>query len=323
MGVTGKRSAAFDNLRGLLMVLVVFGHLMETMSRDPIAEKHALYFLIYTFHMPAFLFLSGYFGRFSWKRVARLVVLYALFQAIYCGFSAWVLEKTIATPYTKPYWILWYLMVLIYDTCLIPVLDRIRGKWRWAAMAGLVALAVGVGHYEKIQYPWSLSRFFVFLPYFALGHWMGQGAGKERPRLWPVPGAIALMLTVGMYLDDTVTVKMLYGALPYYIDEGPLIRLIILVAGGCWTVALLGAAGTWLDREIPLLTGWGQRTLPIFLLHGFVVKWLDHREILGDSLWIPVLLTPVLLVLFGNPFVGRAFQWLLRKIDGIFPKAMV
>ena len=52
------REYGFDNLRGLLIVLVVLGHLLEICGSFPGAGF--LYRTIYSFHMPAFLFLSGY-----------------------------------------------------------------------------------------------------------------------------------------------------------------------------------------------------------------------------------------------------------------------
>lgn len=50
-----QRSSRFDNLRALLILLVVFGHCQE------LIQKNLLYRVIYSFHVPAFIFLSGYF----------------------------------------------------------------------------------------------------------------------------------------------------------------------------------------------------------------------------------------------------------------------
>ncbi|WP_297195804.1 acyltransferase family protein [uncultured Flavonifractor sp.] len=55
------REYRYDNLRFFLMALVVLGHLLEITPDIP--YKRELYYLIYSFHMPAFLFLSGIFAR--------------------------------------------------------------------------------------------------------------------------------------------------------------------------------------------------------------------------------------------------------------------
>ena len=49
------REYQYDNLRFLLIALVVLGHLLEIAVEFP--QKEILYTLIYSFHMPAFLFL--------------------------------------------------------------------------------------------------------------------------------------------------------------------------------------------------------------------------------------------------------------------------
>ena len=55
------REYQWDNLRFLLISLVVLGHLWEIMGQAP--YKDVVYRIIYSFHMPAFLFLSGMFAK--------------------------------------------------------------------------------------------------------------------------------------------------------------------------------------------------------------------------------------------------------------------
>ena len=55
------RSNSWDNIKGLLILLVVFGHclwdLQDRHWNDLIVDG------IYFFHMPAFVFVSGYFSK--------------------------------------------------------------------------------------------------------------------------------------------------------------------------------------------------------------------------------------------------------------------
>ena len=59
-----KRNAFFDNARVLLIFLVVFGHMLQPFI-DGSRGLHTLYIWIYTFHMPAFILLSGFFAKGS------------------------------------------------------------------------------------------------------------------------------------------------------------------------------------------------------------------------------------------------------------------
>ncbi|EAE0774479.1 acyltransferase, partial [Listeria monocytogenes] len=57
-----QRTAYFDNAKFLLMILVVFSHLLQPFIGDQ-KFYHDLYYFIFTFHMPAFVFLAGYFAK--------------------------------------------------------------------------------------------------------------------------------------------------------------------------------------------------------------------------------------------------------------------
>ena len=52
------REYKFDNLKILLILLVVLGHIIE-----PFYKLNTLYLIIYAFHMPVFVYISGYFAK--------------------------------------------------------------------------------------------------------------------------------------------------------------------------------------------------------------------------------------------------------------------
>lgn len=57
-----SRDSYFDNAKFLLIFLVVFGHIIRSYIHDNDALLH-IYKFIYTFHMPAFILISGYFAK--------------------------------------------------------------------------------------------------------------------------------------------------------------------------------------------------------------------------------------------------------------------
>lgn len=58
-----ERDYLFDNIKGLLIFLVVFGHLISYSSFKKIHSIDFIYLSIYIFHMPIFVFISGYFSK--------------------------------------------------------------------------------------------------------------------------------------------------------------------------------------------------------------------------------------------------------------------
>ena len=73
------RNYRMDNIRCILIFLVVFGHMLTW-----IPEADTPYRIIYLFHMPAFLFLTGYFSHFNISKIlTQLAYPYILFQILY------------------------------------------------------------------------------------------------------------------------------------------------------------------------------------------------------------------------------------------------
>lgn len=64
--LTQSRSPYWDTLKGLLILLVILGHCGTALS-------DGLLSVIYSFHMPLFVFISGYFSKktASYKRTEQ------------------------------------------------------------------------------------------------------------------------------------------------------------------------------------------------------------------------------------------------------------
>lgn len=94
-----KRCFAADNVRFILIFLVVFAHLLETMKPDEGSAN--IYKAIYSFHMPALIFLFGYFARYNPTRIVfRWIIPYAVFQCAYLVFA--ILFLKMAGSYNLP-----------------------------------------------------------------------------------------------------------------------------------------------------------------------------------------------------------------------------
>ena len=320
------RSCAYDNLRGILIFCVVFAHLLEQAPGFPLGP--VFYRAIYTFHMPAFLFLFGFFARFHPRKIVfSFVVPYVVFQTLYILFDCFVLGNDTALQFTAPYWLMWFLMVCIFCQLLIPFFDTPSRKAQvfWVCAAFVLALLIG---YEKsVFYYLSLSRFFVFLPWFLLGLYGGKHRAAIENGLRtakPLFCLLILLATLGaavlIHHYPGLTSAMFYGSYPYAsLGYTPLTRLVLMLGAALWLLLLLLFSLRLMNRPIPLLTCLGRNTLPVFLLHGFVVRGLPVLApgILTRPLAVMGLAFAMLL-LFGNPWVGKAFRWIFsdRWMDG-------
>lgn len=279
-----KRIYAFDNFKAFLMLCVIGGHLMEVCTAGKTGLP--LYRVIYSFHMPAFLFLSGFFGKFRFSRLLRLGGLYLIFQVLYKLFVHVYLRSvpfdSLSFSFATPYWLLWYLLVMLYDLSLIPLLERVRGRNQIAVLAVSIAAALLAGYCSRIGYYLSLSRFFCFLPFFIGGFYLGQhrqqllsaaerlSGGKRTLVL--ILGFFCMLAAVYLCLSGGFSAKMMYGSYGYFKGYGPVQRAELYGIALLWLFALLSVFLLLLKSKIPFLSWFGKNTLVFYLLHGFVIK---------------------------------------------------
>ena len=114
-----ERVLWLDNLKGVLIFLVVLGHCIQFTSPDP--DTNLLFNFIYSFHMPLFMFLSGYACyksdvKFSiiGKRFIQLIIPFMSFNAI----NAILIGNNYFIYFTNPQTGLWFLWALFFITIL-------------------------------------------------------------------------------------------------------------------------------------------------------------------------------------------------------------
>ncbi len=307
-----QRNYKMDNIRFLLIFLVILGHFIELFQGE---FSLALYKIIYSFHMPAFLFLTGFFARFNPRKIViNLVCPYILFQILYRTFDSSILQGkgSFTLNFTTPYWILWYLLTTICYYLLIPLIDNEKARSRKIILGLAIAISLLSGFDTTIGYYGSLSRSYTFLPFFLSGFYLSKT--KKMPqknrRLLPLSGLMALLCSFCIINNSAITKQVLYGSYSYEkAGYNPLIKAIILVCGFAWIVFLLSTVP---NKKIPFVSLLGQNTLPIFLLHGFLIKLAQKYQLFTFSeiqnLLLAFALSLVIICLFGNPWIAKFFH---------------
>lgn len=312
------RDYRFDNIKVLLIFLVVFGHLLELIADKTFS--HELYLLIYSFHMPAFVFVSGYFARWSPKKIlTRLAWVYVLFQVVYILFDNALFGNSAPIQFFTPYWLMWYMLVMVYCYCLIPFIDTSSTPKRLVVLGLAVAVSLLAGFDDNVGRFMSLSRFFTFLPYFIAGYYMGKSGnslakleerlGSKKPLT--VLAALAAVIVAAMFVVscDAITPNVLYGASSYCAaDYGPLLKGALMLVAVAFIALLLLAMP---NRRVPFVTAVGAGTLSIYILHGFIVRALSLTGIfcLGEvgNLVLALLMSVALVFALGCKPVAKLF----------------
>lgn len=307
-----QRDYKMDNFRLLLIFLVLLGHFMELFKGE---LTSSLYKIIYSFHMPAFLFLTGFFARFDRRKIVfQLIYPYILFQIIYQAFDALVYKEkdTFTIKFGTPFWLLWYLLITIFCYLLLPLFDSKNKSSRTTIVITSIILALLSGFDTSLGYYGSLARFFSFLPFFIAGYYASHTEKKQKNPLWFALLLGVLLIAASYYVISSpeITKDVLYASYSYKKAEyNAYIKLFLLLLGFAWIAFLLFIIP---NKKIPMLSVLGQHTLSVFLLHGFLVRLAKKHKIFcysePENLLYAVILSVTIICLFGNPWSAKWFD---------------
>ncbi|WP_431044464.1 acyltransferase family protein [Streptomyces sp. P1-3] len=318
-----QRDAFFDNAKYLAIVLVAMGHSWEPLT-DHSRTAEALYMTVYTFHMPAFILISGYFSRsFDMRpdRLKRLItgvaVPYVLFETAYTFFKRWADDDpTYDFSLLDPWYLTWFLVALFVWRMTTPIWKLVRWPVPLSlAIATLAAVSPDIGDDLDLQ------RVLQFLPFFVIGLHMKpehfQMVRRRSVRILSVP-VFACALLVGYWAGPRMNSAWFYhrdsvqelGAPPW---TGPLMTAALF---SC-SMVLVACFFAWVPRRHMWFTALGAGTLYGYLLHGFLAKgsrfwgWFDAYPWLHEPLGeiTVTVIAAVVVTALCTPPVQRAFRW--------------
>lgn len=330
-GSTGQRDPFFDNAKLFAIALVVAGHSWEPLTDGSRAAK-ALYLLVYAFHMPAFIVISGYFSRsFDSRpdRVQRLIsgvaIPYLVFETAYSVFKRYA-DDDPAHPVSlvDPWYLTWFLAALFVWRLTAPIWRVVRWPLPLAVAVALLATTSNLGDELDLQ------RVFQFLPFFVLGLHLGPehfARVRSRPARLAAGPVFAAALAFAYWIAPRVDRAWMYHRessddLGVSRLAGAATTLLTLGCSTVLTVAFLALVPTGRRWFTTLGTG----TLYAFLLHGFLAKgsrywgWYDNgfAESPPGAVVITAIAVTIALVLCSAP-VRRLFRPVVEpRLDWAF-----
>ncbi|MFE6161263.1 acyltransferase family protein [Streptomyces sp. NPDC056486] len=273
-----RRDAFFDNAKYLAIVLVAMGHAWEPLRGDSRAAA-ALYITVYTFHMPAFIVISGYFSRSfdaSPGRLKRLVtgiaVPYVIFEVAYTFFKRYADDDpTYPISLLDPWYLTWFLIALFIWRLTTPLWKLVR----WPLPLSL-AIAVLASVSPDIGDDLDLQRVLQFLPFFVLGLCLKpehfQIVRRREARLIALP-VFATVLLFAYWAAPRMNAAWFYrrDSAQELAAPGWTGGVMTLAMFGC-SVVLVACFFAWVPGRKLWFTALGAGTLYGYLLHGFLAK---------------------------------------------------
>ena len=313
-----QRDYYFDNLKAVLIFLVIMGHLVRRIRTDLFFEVRDF---IYLFHMPLFIFVSGYFskgfykgGKYRWYKLINFLILFVLYVTL-VQFSYVIFQHDAFNP--KAYIIQsgapWYLLCMFYWYALIPLARKLPG---WILIPFSLIPSALAGCFPQIGTFLCLSRAIIFWPFFLMGYYCTHG------QLSLLCGGLT---GVAFHLFRNRFPRWAYIIFARYsYDEreistagGILLRLAVTLAAVLFSMGLMALIPS---GKTPV-SHVGRDTLPIYILHRpFVVAAgaMGLFEAVPDDSILSVLLFAVLALLLAwllsRPPIVKGFGSFVRLL---------
>ncbi|TDL80247.1 acyltransferase family protein [Peribacillus frigoritolerans] len=313
-----NRESYFDNAKFILIILVVFGHVIRSFIDDNEFMLN-VYKFVYTFHMPAFILISGFFAKgynkkgYVQKIFKKLIIPYLIFQGIYSVYYFLVESgNTLAVDPLDPHWSLWFLMSLFFWNLFLFAYTKLDKR---LAMLIAIGLGVAIGYVDSASNYLSVSRTFVFFPLFLAGFYLDKSHFKKLTAAKVRLASIALLLvTFIAYFNLDFDYEWLFGSKPYSaVSNADAADAFIRLGFYSLTFILTFSFLSLIPKRNFFFTHWGTRTFYVYLLHGFIVKSFRNSEALDwlkdyQSVTLIILLSILLTFILSTNFVKTVTQ---------------
>ena len=321
-----KRDDIWDNYKGILSFTVVFAHyLYYYLGNKKGTLVSQLFVLIYIFHMPAFIFCSGFFSKSdnakSKESLFKLVIHYFIFNTSMMIFMYFYNGEQL--KFLSPYYSYWYLLSLIFWRIIIIYVDIENQK---SIILKCFALALINGYSSAFSNNiFSIRRTIAFFPFFVLGYLLPKDKFKD------------ILNIISSPLKKTqvfIFFILLYSGVFYCIRKKILVfsvgdllmtaygnfyaikkRFLLFVIAFFMLFSLLLALP---NRKIPFFTMAGRNSLYIYLFHRvFPIFFRNHY---GPNLTVKKILyygfieTILIMIVFGNDFITQKISKFINYI---------
>lgn len=325
------RNPLLDYLKGFAIFLVVWGHTIQfgsTNTYDFFANP--IFALIYTFHMPLFMAVSGYlfyhsqakrsFQKLAQTKITQILIPLLLWAVIALVINnSWQLRRhpeTWPTILTVPKYVatvtagLWFLWASLFCSLLTALISKKLGDriWVYVTAALLVML---------LPNDYSLSLIKFMLPYFFAGYLYHKYAARlEKFKMGFI--YLSFLLYPLLVLAWTREAYIYLSGPMFSLFGSPHDLLIIayryLIGGfGIILIAYIMQYLLLLPK-IKILSWLGKNSLGIYLIGSLLIPFVIIRLHYtgGNSLYYSLLLTPA--VSIGIAIFSAGATELLSKV---------
>lgn len=321
-------SYLIDNLKVLLIFLVVFNHIIAfNLVKVDIVVRY-IWYAITIFHMPAFIFVSGYLSKKpqnTFKNVKNLLIPYILGYSLTWYAQIW-LGKSVTYELLRPTGtVMWYVLALFIYRLTIEGL----GKIRFIVPLSII-FALWAGTRPEFSTFVSASRIVVFFPFFVAGYlWKSDyitAVRKFKGKWVLIPISGVLLWGIPNYMiTNNMAISIFRGNHSYKIcgltePEGIVLRLLMYLVSFIVIYTLLALIP---DIKLPF-TYIGRHTMGIYFFHYPIMIIMNGLYLLlipqMNNVWVLLGVSLVFILILGSLPVDLLYTGILNLIAFILFK---
>ncbi len=301
-----KRIEKWDILKFFLIFTVVLGHFADFYTGKSELMRH-LFFFIYTFHMPLFIFVSGLFSKktvdkMRFEKIAGYMVVYLftkLALALYVLIAWGKFELKLFNDGGLP----WFMLAMFA----FPLITYCVRKVKFPIVLAVgIAVALVVGYFRWVGTVLSLSRIIVYFPFYYVGYKIKASdlqrlVEDKRVKIASAVFLVLLGVAVFGFGEHFYFLRVMFTGKNSYYTIKPHFYYAFLLRLLCYVISALAGfaviALTPNNTKIKGITTLGARTLSVYVYHNillYIIYYhLDFEKVFSSSLpwWaLPVMI---------------------------------
>ena len=321
-------SCLIDNIKVLLIFLVVFNHIIafNLVKADTVVRY--VWYAITIFHMPAFVFISGYLSKKHQnvlKNFKNLLIPYVLGYTLTWYSQIW-LGRSVDYEILRPTGsVMWYILALFIYRLTIEALGKIR-----FIVPLSILFALWAGTRPEFTTFLSSSRIVVFFPFFVAGYlWKSEyiTAIRKFKGKWILVAISGVLLWAipNYMIPNEMGIAIFRGNHGYQLcgltdPQGVILRLLMYLVSFVVVYTMLALVP---DINLPL-TSVGRHTMGIYFFHYPIMIIMNGLYILMlpamNNVWVLLGVSLVFVLVLGSLPVDLLYTGVLNLIAFILIK---
>lgn len=297
-----ERSFYIDNLKGILIIFVIIGHLIPKSISFPL---DGIYAFIYMFHMPFFILISGYLSKHYEKQTKKAFSFLVLYYILSFLFNIYYTNEVYISlsniknikfnldlflqPFIAHSYSDWYLAVLFALRILCPAIIHLKHYVIFSFIICFITSLLDIDNY-------TMRRTLMLLPFFIVGFYLNKYKYEDiRKNLikWQKAFGLIGLICIGFCLFIVLLKKMtedikmsIFTFGGTVLDNDIFSNLETIIYSTCYLIisfALIYAISCLVKNKECFLTQIGKNSLCVYFIQGFITLAI-RQHIIKDLL---------------------------------------